>query len=207
MYFSFVCLFLIRTAFIELRQEGVSYCHDLIPLSFIYSFAVCDIFRVPSLLCLSIWGNESVFEKVEGTFSSGSHRLYWKEPRWKFRWPSRQASRGERTLEQCVLSFLGQAAEPFPQMTAFFSQVPSLPKGRPFVAWLVELEGCSSFPTPRPSPPLPAWLFSSASSLPVSSSEDYFFLGKSKRKGGKKPTQAVTSLILSSFECSKVSQL
>lgn len=118
-----------------------------------------------------------------------------------------EISFAERTLEQCVLSLLGQAAEPFLQMTAFFSQVPSLPKGPPFVAWLVELEGCSSSPTPRSSPPLPAWLFSNASSLPVSSSEDYFFLGKRERKGGKKPTQAVASLILSSFECSKVSQL
>lgn len=140
-----------------------------------------------------------VFGKVGGPLSSGSHNLYWtKEPRQRFHWPFRLnpgcgggwpagpwSSVPELSGAGCrALSSNGCYVQ---------SQIPALHRGGS-VAQLAKLEGCSCSSSPQPSPPLPAWLSSSACSLPVSSSEDYFFLGRRKRKGERKK-KAPSSLL------------
>ena len=91
-------------------------------------------------VCLGRW---------EGTHSSGGHKPKLQERRWS--WSSRQASGSRTTLEQCFLSFPGQTAELFSQITASLSvRSPSLPEGLPEV-WPAELKRGSCSPIPHPT--------------------------------------------------------
>lgn len=163
-------------------------------------------------VCLGRW---------EGTHSSGGHKPKLQERRWSC--SSRQASRSRTTLEQCFLSFPGQTAELFSQITASLRvRSPSLPKGLPEV-WPAELKRGSCFPVPHPT------LYLRAFSLGLSSieshllSRDVFFFkpgnlrhgarcfrrficssGKVKKKD-RKPHLATTRLALSLLMFSKSS--